>query len=240
MKKQVLYCELAEYYDLIYSFKNYEKEANRLKKIVSKYKKSGGNKLLDVACGTGHHLKHLKDDFSCTGVDISEEILNVAKKNAAGVAFERADMITLNLGKRFDVITCLFSSIGYVKTYPNLGKTIQGFARHLKRGGVFIVEPWFTRSAYESGSPHITTYDGKDTKIARLNVSNLRGNVSVMDMHYLVAERDKGVKHFVDRHELGLFETNKTLEIMKEAGLQAKFLKNGLMRDRGLFVGIKK
>jgi hypothetical protein len=43
----------------------------------------------------------------------------------------------------------------------------------------------------------------------------------------------------VDRHELGLFEIQKTLAIMKETGLRAKFLKNELMRDRGLFVGIK-
>jgi hypothetical protein len=58
-------------------------------------------------------------------------------------------------------------------------------------------------------------------------------------MHYLVAERGESVKHFVDRHELGLFEIDKTLMIMKKAGFQAKFLKKGLMKDRGLLVGVK-
>jgi len=240
MKKQMLYSELAKYYDLIYSFKNYRKEANRIKALVSKYKESKENELLDVACGTGHHLNYLKDAFSCTGVDISPEILEVAKKNAEGVAFEEADMSTMNLGKRFDVITCLFSSIGYVKTYSNLRRTINTFARHLKKGGIMLIEPWFTKSTYMVGSPHISTYDGKEIKIARLNISEIRGNLSVMDMHYLIAEKDKGVKHFVDRHELGLFEVDETLRIMKAAGLQSKFLKHGLMQDRGMFVGIKK
>jgi hypothetical protein len=83
------------------------------------------------------------------------------------------------------------------------------------------------------------TYDGKDIKIARLNVSELIGSLSVMDMHYLIAERAKGVKHFVDRHELGLFEVDETLRIMKEAGLQSKFLKRGLIPERGMFVGVK-
>jgi len=73
MKKQTLYGELAKYYDLIYSFKNYKKEAVRIEALVSKYKESEGNELLDVACGTGHHLKHSKDAFSCTGVDISRD-----------------------------------------------------------------------------------------------------------------------------------------------------------------------
>ena len=240
MKKQVLYGELAKYYDLIYSFKDYKKEAGRIKALVSKYKKSEGKDLLDVACGTGHHLEYLKDEFSCMGVDISNEILEVAMKNVEGVVFKQADMTKLNFGKRFDVITCLFSSIGYVKTYTNLRKTIQSFAKHLKTGGVLLIEPWFTKSTFIEGSPHMHTYDGRDIKIARLCVSKIKGNLSVQDMHYLVAERGKDVTHFVDRHELGLFEIDKTQAIMKKAGFQTKFLKNGLMKDRGLFIGVKK
>lgn len=240
MKEQVLYGELAKYYDLIYSFKDYRKEALRIKALILKYKKSDGNELLDVACGTGHHLKYLKDEFSCTGVDISSEILEVAKESVENVTFRKADMIRMNLGKEFDIITCLFSSIGYVRTYSNLERTIRNFARHLKKCGVVLMEPWFTKSTYIAGSPHMTTHDGKDIKIARLNVSELKGNVSVMDMHYLVAEKDKGVKHFVDRHELGLFETDETLRIMKAAGLQPRFLKHGLMRERGMFVGVNR
>lgn len=239
MKKQLLYRELAKYYDLIYSFKDYRREVSRIKALVSKYKKSEGKELLDVACGTGHHLEYLKDEFSCMGVDISNEILNVARTNVEGVVFKQADMTTFNLGRKFDVITCLFSSIGYLKTYKNLTKTMRNFSKHLNKGGVVLIEPWFTKSTYIPGYPHMDTYNGKEVKIARVNVSELRGNLSVMDMNYLIAERNKGVKHFVDRHELGLFEIDQTLAIMKKAGFQAKFLKRGLMRDRGLYVGIR-
>ena len=240
MKRQLLYSEFAKYYDLIYSFKNYKKEALRVKELVSKYKVSTGKDLLDVGCGTGHHLEYLKDEFYCMGVDISDEILEVAKRNVKGVTFAQADMTRLNLGKQFDVITCLFSSIGYVKTYANLERTLEGFARHLKTGGVVLIEPWFTKSTFIEGHPSMTTYDGKDIKIARLCVSRIKGNLSIQDMHYLVAERGKSVTHSVDRHEMGLFETDKTLAIMKKTGLHARFLKRGLMTSRGLFVGAKK
>ena len=239
MRKQALYRELAEYYDLIYSFKDYKKEAARIKELISKYKKSEGIELLDVACGTGHHLNYLKEHFSCTGVDISKEILDVAKKNVEGVTFEEADMTTMSLGKRFDVIICLFSSIGYVKTHLNLEKTIRNFAKHLKEGGLVLIEPWHTKTAYTPGSPHMETHDGKNIKIARLSVPRARGNLSVIDMHYLIAERDEDVKYFSDRHELGLFGVDETLDIMKTVGLQPKFLKRGLMQERGLFVGMK-
>jgi ubiquinone/menaquinone biosynthesis C-methylase UbiE len=194
--------------------------------------------LLEVACGTGHHLEYLKQNFSCTGIDINQGILDVAKKKFKDITFKKADMINFNLNEEFDVITCLFSSISYVKTYANLKKTINNFSKHLKPGGIVIIEPWFTKATYTIGTPHMTIYDSKDIKIARLNISEIKGNISEMDMHYLIAEKDNDVKHFVDRHEMGLFEIDKTLQYMKEAGLSAKALKNS--GKRGLFIGIKK
>jgi len=85
----------------------------------------------------------------------------------------------------------------------------------------------------------MTTYDGEDIKIARLNSTKVEGDLSIIEMHYLIAERNRDIKHFVDVHELGLFEHDKTLEIMKKANFESKFLKEGLMKERGLFIGLK-
>ena len=54
------YSKLAKIYDALYSFKNYEAEAKRLREIITEKKTSPGNALLDVACGTGTHLSFLK------------------------------------------------------------------------------------------------------------------------------------------------------------------------------------
>jgi len=240
MSKQLLHGKLAKYYDRVYSFRDYLDEAVRVQNLIIKYLESGGNTLLDVACGTGLHLKHLKDDFSCTGVDVSKAMLKIARRNAKGVTFKEADMKTLKLGKQFDVITCLLGSIGYVKTYSSLERSIRNFSKHLKKGGLALIEPSHVNSVYVKGEPRITIYDGKDAKIARINVSKIRQATAVLNMHILIAERGKDAKYFVDKHELGLFGINKTLSIMKAAGLKSKYLKNGLMPGRELFVGIKK
>lgn len=234
-----MYKELAKYYDLIYHWKDYEVEANTVKELIDKYNRSDGKDLLDVGCGTGMHLKYFKDDFSCMGIDINSEMIEVAKSKVNNVVFKQGDMIDFNLDKVFDVILCLFSSIGYVKTYSNLEKTFLNFANHLKKGGVLIVEPWFTKSTFLAGKPGLTTYDGDDVKIARLNTTKVEGDLSIMEMHYLIAERNGEVKHFLDIHELGLFETDTTLELMAKASLISEFLKDGLMEDRGLFIGVK-
>ncbi len=237
--KDILYKNLSKYYDSIYSWKNYKKESETITKLILKYKKTKGIKLLEVACGTGKHLQYFKSKFKCTGVDINQEVLSLAKKRIKNVTFKKADMINMKLNKKFDIITCLFSSIGYVKTYTNLKKTIRNFYNHLADGGVVIIEPWLTKSAFKIGSPHLSIYQDKNLKIAREVVSKIKDNISVMDMHYLIAEKNKDVKHFIGRNELGLFEIDKTLKIMKDAGFNAKYLKKGLLKDRGLYIGIK-
>ena len=240
MERQSIYRGLARYYDLLYSFKDYEKEAEILRQLIAKHQKSKGRDLLEVACGTGGHARYLKEGFRVVATDLNAGVLAVARRRTKGVTFKQADMLTLNLGREFDVIVCLFSSIGYVKSYANLKRVLRHFARHLKPGGVVVIEPWFAPSAYETGSAHLSTYQGSGVKIARACVSRARGNVSVMDMHYLIAESGKGVKHFIDRHELGMFERGKFLRLMEEAGLKARFEKNGLMKERGLYIGMKR
>ena len=240
MTEQLLHNKLAKYYDRVYSFRDYLDEAVRLQNLIIRYLESGGNTLLDIACGTGRHLKYLKDDFSCTGVDVSKNMLKIARKNAKGVTFKEADMKTLRLGKQFDVIMCLLSSIGYVKTTARLENTIQNFSRHLKKGGLALIEPSNAKSRYVCGEPRVTTYEGKDVKIARINYTNFRQATAVLNMHLLIAERGKDAKYFVDRHELGLFGINNTLRAMKAADLKSKYLKNGLMTGRELLIGIKK
>ena len=107
-----MYKELAKYYDLIYHWKDYETEANTIKELFKKYKNSDGNKLLDVGCGTGTHLKYFRNDFSCTGIDINNEMVEVAKSKIPDVIFVQGDMVDFNLKTNFDVI--LVTSVKYM------------------------------------------------------------------------------------------------------------------------------
>jgi ubiquinone/menaquinone biosynthesis C-methylase UbiE len=57
MKQQAIYKELAKYYDLLYPDKDYKKESDKIRQIIKRYKKTGGNDLLELACGTGRHAQ---------------------------------------------------------------------------------------------------------------------------------------------------------------------------------------
>lgn len=238
MKKQTLFRELGKYYDLIFASKDYAGEAEKIKQLIIENKKSSGNELLEVACGTGRYLAILKNSFFCTGSDINDGVLDIAKKNVEGVTFNQTDMVSFNLSKQFDVVICLFGSIGYVKTYANLKKTIQNFAAHTKEGGVLIIEPWCSPNDYKTGT-QANIYAGQYVNIARIRVSKQKESLSVINMHYLISENNQEPQYFRDRHELGLFETEKTARLLENAGFQTKFIPDCLIKGKGLFICIK-
>ena len=114
-----MYDRSAQLYDTIYSFKNYEKEAAKLHQLIQKHKRSKGGDLLEVACGTGGHISYLKNNYSVEGLDLSSQMLRLAKKKHPDIVFHRGDMVSFKLKKRFDAIKCLFSAVGHVKTKRN-------------------------------------------------------------------------------------------------------------------------
>jgi len=101
-----------ELYDAIYHFKNYARECDRLRSLINEFV-PGARTILDVACGTGAHAKFLKHHYAVDGIDINESYLRAARlKNPSG-NYTRADMMNFDLGGTYDVVTCLFSAIGY-------------------------------------------------------------------------------------------------------------------------------
>lgn len=240
MAKGILqYGELAKYYDLLYQWKDYQKEAGIVRELVARYKTSQGNSLLDVGCGTGKHLQHLVNKFDCVGMDASEQMLEQARRNVRGGKFVQGDMVNFDLGRQFDVILCLFSSIGYVRTYSRLGMTLKNFARHLRTGGVTIIEPWFTKSTVKAGYVHVLAQGTNDLKIVRVDYTGVKGNSTVLDERIVVAERNMGIATYKDRMVMGLFGQDEFLRLMERAGLKARYLKKSLAPGRGLYVGTK-
>ncbi|MFW9956309.1 MAG: class I SAM-dependent DNA methyltransferase [Candidatus Thorarchaeota archaeon] len=232
------YSRLAKYYDQMYSFIDYQGHSSKLHTIIQQHKKSSGNTLLDVGCGTGTHILHLMDKYQATGLDLSKDMLEVAHEKCGSIDFIQGNMVTMNLGRSFDVVTCLFGSIGYLTTHEDLAKTINAFSKHLVSGGVAIIEPLFTLETARGGSMGILCLDLPEIKIARTNVSRKEGNLVFLDFHFLISTKENGTQHFVDPSPMGAFSKATYLELMQESGLSASFIEPGLTKDC-LFIGVK-
>jgi SAM-dependent methyltransferase len=231
-----MYARSARFYDAIYAFKDYAGEADEVHRRIQAAR-PGAATLLDVACGTGGHLRELVGRYRCEGLDISGEQLAVAADRLPDVALHEADMTSFDLGRRFDAVICLFSSIGYTGTVERLHGAIASMARHLEPGGVLIVEPWLEPQVWRNGHLSSLFVDEPDIKIARLAVSTTEGRLAVMEMEHLVATQDGGVEHFVERHALGLFTVDEHLVGFRAAGLEARHEPEGLI-GRGLYTAV--
>ena len=232
-----MFTKSAHLYDLIYSAvgKDYAAEAAMVHAIIERYKCSSGNRLLDVACGSGQHLTHLAAFYEPAGLDLDENLLAAARQRCPEVPFFHADMTDFNLGLRFDVITCLFSSIGYVKILPRLNQTLRTFARHLAPGGVLLVEPWFAPDTFYPGRVSAVFVDQPELKVVRMSSTQVRGRLSTLYFYYMVGT-PAGVEVFNERHDLGLFTHAEYRKAFQKAGLEVFYEETGLT-GRGLYIG---
>jgi len=232
-----MYQESAEIYDAIYSWKDYRKEAELIHRLIRRHKRSDGISLLDVACGTGSHIAFLKRYYEVEGLDINPRMLREARRKNPGVQFLRGDMRTFDLARQFDVVTCLFGSICFMPSLRAMREATRNMARHVRPGGLLIIEPFITPEAVRKKSVHAVLRERKGIKVARMHVSVVRGRVLEVPSHFLVGT-PHGVRHFVEKVRYSLFHTEEHFRAFKAAGLRVRHYAKGPM-GRGVCVGMK-
>lgn len=231
-----MFSESTEIYDAIYcAMKDYAAEARMIGSLI-RLKNPAAHTVLDVACGTGEHARHLAADhgFAVDGIDLDAGFVTLAQcKNPAG-RFERANMIDFDLGRRYDAVICMFSSIGYVLTLEHVTATLSRFAAHLAPGGVVIVEPWFRPDSFHHGRVHQHSVECEGFPVARMGYSTVEGRISTIHFEYLIGGPG-GIARASEDHALGLFTTEELRACFAAAGLTAEYDPVGPM-NRGLFV----
>jgi SAM-dependent methyltransferase len=227
------------YYDKIYASqgKDYRKEAEYLVELMRPRGIGRRASLLDVACGTGGHLLYLRKNFDVEGVDVSLDFIKIARLRLPKTKFFVGDMRTFATGKEYNVVTCLFSSIGFMDTLGKLQTAIRNMAKHVKKGGLLIIEPWFSPGQMENGRVSVTVVEEDKVKLVRMNTIKVEGNHSSFDFHYLVGT-SSGTEHFVEKHRLGLYTQEEMSEAFQKCGLSVEYEEKG-PTGRGLYMGKK-
>jgi SAM-dependent methyltransferase len=236
--KEQMISKSAYWYDALYCFKNYEQESSDIISLL-KEEHPQASTVLDVACGTAEHDKYLASVYQVDGLDISEDFIHIASsKNPAGKYF-CMDMTDFRLKRSYDVILCLFSSIGYAKTIDKTTQALCCFEKHLKPDGIIVIEPWFTPDTWTpDGRVYMLTGETPESKICRMNITGKEGALSILEFHYLVGTAI-GVEHFTERNELGLFSVDDMNRAFAAAKLTVKYDESGLT-GKGLYIARKK
>jgi ubiquinone/menaquinone biosynthesis C-methylase UbiE len=232
-----MFTKSRQFYDALYKFKDYSAASEELHALIQKLRPDAKS-LLDCACGTGRHLEYLQKHYEIEGLDVSRDMLDIARKRIPAVPLHEGDMVDFNLRKSFDVVTCLFCSIGYVKTSENMQSAVSCMASHLLPGGILVLEPWLTPTSYIPGKVVANFVNEPELKIAWIYTSEISCQLSKFDIHYLVGT-PHSVEYFIEKEEMGLFTHEKYLEAFSKANIAVDYDPKGLF-GYGMYVGVKK
>jgi SAM-dependent methyltransferase len=217
----------ARVYDEIYAGKPYAEEARFVHELAG----GSGGKLLDVACGTGRHALAFADlGYDVTGTDLNEELL-AAGRGAAGdrVRFVQGDMCDLDVpGGPFDLVTCLFDSIGYPQDDDRVVAALRSLGRHVTPEGRVVVEflhaPALVRGAAPVRVKRLALRDGRE--LVRVSETTLDVERMLMHVRYELwaLNGDGTAEHEVELQTNRAFSVPEMRLLAATAGLQVHAL----------------
>jgi len=235
----------AEVYDLVFAGrgKDFGAEAQRLNELV-RARCAEAESLLDVACGTGAHLETLAGLFAhVEGVEMAPAMQLLAEERLSGVTVHEADMLTFDLGRRFDAVICVGNSVACLDSVEELRTAVTRMAAHLRPGGVMIVEPWFFSAAFLDGRVDGNLYKHDGRVISQLTRFVTTGDRIRMDAKFVVAD-PAGFHEFDETLSARAFPRSDYTAALSDAGLSVEFVRgfswaDGRPTAPGLFVGVR-
>lgn len=228
---------ISPYYDALYvKDREYAAEAAKVKELLTIHGIPPQADLLVLACGTGGHIPYFMDDYNVSGLDLSEDMLEIAKNKFPGIKFHLANLIDFELEADFDAMICLYGSIGFVKTVHNLRASMKRIAFHLRPDGVALITPWSTVEDFQDLIV-VDAVEQPDLKIARMEQVRLKEpKVVEVTFHHLLGKNNE-VTYHKQSMEIGLFSREEYLSAFTDAGLKVVEEYTGTDVRGGAFIG---
>lgn len=218
--KHKLYTYLVEYYDALFSTERIEKEVDFL---MARAREVGLEELrvLDIGCGTGSHLQLIEEHAdSLTGIDISSEMLDKARRKLRSTQLMQLDMMALSeafSASEFNLCYCISNTIAYLTSPDQLNKLFQSVANVLKIPGIFVFDLWKYIPCH-SGC-YVGSYSSVvgGESLTRAMAWEPHDNILVSQDCIIVHRENDPIVVF-DRHEFGLFELEKVVGMLSDRG----------------------
>ena len=97
--------------------------------------------VLDVCCGSGHVTGELvKHGYQVTGVDSSQGLITIARRDLPQVDFHVQDVRQLDLKGPFDGAISTFDSLNHILSLEDLHAVFSGVYSVLRAGGLFVFD----------------------------------------------------------------------------------------------------
>ncbi|GAB3640383.1 class I SAM-dependent DNA methyltransferase [Spirosoma arcticum] len=134
-----LYSDLAYLYDAMYqTFIDYDKEFGLYADLLRQHQ---AKSVLEIGCGSGHLAKRFTNQhYDYRGVDISPQMLDIARRRCPQTQFEQADMRTITSERLFDAVLITARSISYIIHNQEVLSTLRHIGQCLPENGKLIFD----------------------------------------------------------------------------------------------------
>lgn len=218
-----LYGELAQWWPLFSPAEEYAEEAAFYQQELIAACDPPCRTLLELGSGGGNNASHMKAQLEITLVEPSAGMLEISRTLNPECKHVQGDMRDVRLGRTFD---CVFihDAICYMTTTEDLRRAIETAFVHCRPGGSALFAPDHVRENFESSTDH----GGVDADGRGLRFLEWQWDPDPADMTYtveyavLLRESDGSVQAEHDRHIEGLFSRAEWLQILTDAGFEAR------------------
>jgi len=186
-----------------------------------------GNRVLDLACGTGELTVLLAErGFDVTGVDLSDDMLMVAREKAVQRGLQihlfEQDMSLLEGLGSFDIITIFCDSLNYLRTPEEVQKTFENVFTHLNDGGLFLFD---VHSPNKIDQFLKETYSFADDEVSYIWTS-FPGEHSLSIEHeltfFVLDDKSGKYNRFDELHKQRTYRTDQYINWLTEANFAIK------------------
>jgi SAM-dependent methyltransferase len=235
-----LYADLAWLWPIISPPEDYVDQSEQFVRLLREGSRIEVKTLLHLGCGGGHNDYTLKKHFEVIGVDLSHQMLKLARQLNPEVTYLPGDMRTVRLGKLFDAVV-IFDSLYYMLTEDDLRTAFGTAYLHLKPGGVFLTYQEHDPKRFRQNGTTYSTHGRQHVEVTLIEHTydpDPTDTTFETTMIYLI-RRPEGLKIETDRHLGGLVPTETWLAFLSETGFEAKTLDGSLAEGCPTFVCTK-
>jgi len=222
MKDKTYDEKYAKYYDMFNKGKDYSKECDFLEEIFKRYSKLSIKTILDLGCGTGlHDLELSKRGYEVTGLDLSKEMIEIAKKR--GIETVIGDMSNFDLNEKFDAIICMFSAMGYLTKNDQVEGLFNCTKKHLIEKGLLVVDCWNGIGVmHEPPSIREKSVETEGLKIIRKSYPDLdlQNHLNKVNFNVKIFEKEKLIDEYDEAHKVRFFFPEELGKYMNDAGFE--------------------
>ena len=134
-----LYTELARaYHEMYQTLFDYASQYALFEGLIREY---GCESVLEIGCGSGNLYPYfIKDGYAYTGLDLSGEMLAIARETYPDGRFVQGDMRDFDIGETFDAVLVTGRSFTYMTRNADVHRALTAMGRHLDSGGLLVFD----------------------------------------------------------------------------------------------------